>query len=159
MLTKNININLTLCLKHEFIRFICIQLNLLYSINIKWLTHLLNMLHYILKTTTFCFKNIVLILFLTLALDECTNKPCGNHTCVNMVNDFSCICHGEMTGDLCDVPPDYCINNQCIQGECQSGNGTYSCTCNNGYTGVFCDIPPGKMLILNHQVFFSKGIQ
>ncbi|XP_060604924.1 sushi, von Willebrand factor type A, EGF and pentraxin domain-containing protein 1-like [Ruditapes philippinarum] len=75
-------------------------------------------------------------------INECANNPCGNHTCVNMVNDFSCICHGGMTGDLCDVPPDYCINNQCIQGDCQSGNGTYSCTCNKGYSGVFCDIPP-----------------
>ncbi|XP_060604933.1 sushi, von Willebrand factor type A, EGF and pentraxin domain-containing protein 1-like [Ruditapes philippinarum] len=49
-------------------------------------------------------------------LDECANNPCGDHTCVNMVNEFLCICNGGMTGELCNIPPDYCINNQCIQG-------------------------------------------
>ncbi|XP_060570713.1 uncharacterized protein LOC132729006, partial [Ruditapes philippinarum] len=75
-------------------------------------------------------------------LNACANNPCGNHTCVNMVNEFSCICHGGMTGAICDIPPDYCIYNQCVQGDCQSGSGKYSCSCYKGYSGVFCDIPP-----------------
>ncbi|XP_053380914.1 sushi, von Willebrand factor type A, EGF and pentraxin domain-containing protein 1-like isoform X3 [Mercenaria mercenaria] len=75
-------------------------------------------------------------------VNECETGPCGIHTCINKVDGFECICQNGMTGDLCDIPPDYCLYNDCVNGECVSGNETYRCTCNDGYTGVFCNKPP-----------------
>ncbi|XP_053380921.1 sushi, von Willebrand factor type A, EGF and pentraxin domain-containing protein 1-like isoform X1 [Mercenaria mercenaria] len=75
-------------------------------------------------------------------VDECASEPCGDHTCINMVNEFQCICHGGMTGELCTVHPDYCLGNACVNGTCVPENGTYTCSCNNGYSGAFCDTPP-----------------
>ncbi|XP_053380916.1 sushi, von Willebrand factor type A, EGF and pentraxin domain-containing protein 1-like [Mercenaria mercenaria] len=75
-------------------------------------------------------------------VNECETGACGTHTCINKVDGFECICHNEMTGPLCNIPPDYCLNNKCVNGDCVSGNGTYKCTCKDGYTGVFCNKPP-----------------
>ncbi|XP_052222778.1 neurogenic locus notch homolog protein 1-like [Dreissena polymorpha] len=74
--------------------------------------------------------------------DECATAPCGNHTCVNGIGTFTCVCSGEWSGTRCEVSPNYCLNHGCKHGLCVPGNGNYTCNCTDFYTGSDCSIPP-----------------
>ncbi|XP_052271664.1 slit homolog 1 protein-like [Dreissena polymorpha] len=74
--------------------------------------------------------------------DECATAPCGNHTCVNGMGTFMCVCSGGWSGTLCEMPPDFCLNHDCKHGICVQGSGKYTCNCTDFYTGGDCSIPP-----------------
>ncbi|XP_068719937.1 uncharacterized protein [Montipora capricornis] len=74
-------------------------------------------------------------------VDECVPNPCANGgSCVDGVNNYSCICRVGYTGDLCETDIDDCLLNACANGEsCVDGVNSYSCICPVGYTGDLCE--------------------
>ncbi|KAH3852660.1 hypothetical protein DPMN_095173 [Dreissena polymorpha] len=78
-----------------------------------------------------------------IAFDECATAPCGNHTCVNGMGTFTCVCSGGWSGARCEMPPDFCLNHDCKHGICVPGSEKYACNCTDFYTSVDCSIPPG----------------
>ena len=58
-------------------------------------------------------------------------------TCLDLVNNYSCICKAGFTGRDCDIPITRCNNDSCYPGvQCTKNNLTISCaSCPSGYTG------------------------
>ena len=58
-------------------------------------------------------------------------------TCLDLVNNYSCICKAGFTGRDCDIPITRCNNDSCYPGvQCSKNNLTISCgSCPSGYTG------------------------
>ncbi|XP_068719980.1 uncharacterized protein [Montipora capricornis] len=74
-------------------------------------------------------------------INECVPNPCANGgSCVDGVNNYSCICPVGYTGDLCETDIDECVPNPCANGgSCVDGVYNYSCICQVGYTGDLCE--------------------
>ncbi|CAF3134551.1 unnamed protein product [Rotaria sp. Silwood2] len=90
-------------------------------------------------TTTFPLR----IIYPTI-IDPCSNKDCGNGTCIYLNQTFSyCLCTGGYTGIDCQEV-DSCAYNPCMHnGICHqlSSEGNFSCQCLPNYSGIFCEIP------------------
>ncbi|WAR31958.1 NOTC3-like protein [Mya arenaria] len=77
-------------------------------------------------------------------IDECSELPCGNHTCINKMDDFECNCQDGWSGDTCEIPPDFCQQNECGNHSiCVNIQDSYQCNCSGNYSGTFCQTPPG----------------
>ena len=68
----------------------------------------------------------------------------GNSTCINRVNNFTCVCSRGYTGTFCENQIDLCTTQSepfCLNGgSCYSTLGTLNCTCLTGFVGVKCEI-------------------
>ena len=40
--------------------------------------------------------------FIFLDIDECDPNPCNNGECIDLVNDFTCVCDDGYEGEVCD---------------------------------------------------------
>ncbi|MEQ2183779.1 hypothetical protein GOODEAATRI_001440 [Goodea atripinnis] len=74
-------------------------------------------------------------------IDECSRNPCANgSTCVDRINDYTCICPPEYMGRRCDRPVNRCSSLRCLNG----GTCTYvptgkpTCICSAPYSGSQC---------------------
>ena len=76
-------------------------------------------------------------------IDECATDPCDNDaTCINEINDFTCICQAGFTGRQCETNIDDCEGDPCSNGgQCIDGINEYLCNCTDtGFEGVQCEI-------------------
>ncbi|XP_049322590.1 protein crumbs homolog 2a [Astyanax mexicanus] len=77
-------------------------------------------------------------------LDECKDSPCQNRaTCVDGVNQYSCICARGYSGKQCqwNHPPQKCADLECVSGGvCRDAPWGAECICAPGLTGRRCEI-------------------
>jgi len=89
-------------------------------------------------------------------INECDPNPCMNNaSCVDLVNDFMCMCPQCFYGDRCQFEMDFelcfncsCLNNAtCQPVSIQSGVGSefnaFSCLCIQGFTDYMCECLQG----------------
>lgn len=67
--------------------------------------------------------------------------PCQhNSTCIELVDDFICICAGGWTDSTCSTNINECFSSPCEnQGICQDEINGYNCVCQPGFTGTRCE--------------------
>ncbi|XP_033642813.1 uncharacterized protein LOC117302931 isoform X2 [Asterias rubens] len=72
-------------------------------------------------------------------INECASTPCMNGgTCLNQVNQYTCICTVSWTGDNCDMDIDECtlgLDTCSASAACSNTIGSYTCACLDGYRG------------------------
>jgi len=77
-------------------------------------------------------------------IDDCPGNLCQNGaTCVDRVNEYSCLCPPAFTGTQCELDVDECSvrPSLCHNGAtCTNSHGSYSCICVNGWTGPDCSV-------------------
>ncbi|KAH3795500.1 protein crumbs homolog 1-like [Dreissena polymorpha] len=80
-----------------------------------------------------------------LEINECDPDPCVNNaTCVDRLNDFTCICPIGMSGKRCEIQ----ATTGCESDPCKNGAtcvametvGNYRCTCMPGFEGQHCEV-------------------
>ncbi|KAK6173541.1 hypothetical protein SNE40_016972 [Patella caerulea] len=74
--------------------------------------------------------------------DHCKSSPCGNGTCQNRKDNFTCSCFSGYRGDRCEIAIDVCTNSRCENGgRCTAdGSGYYTCVCPKKFSGFFCQL-------------------
>jgi len=67
--------------------------------------------------------------------------PCRNGaTCVDLINDYQCVCSAGYTGHDCEINIDECANNPCQNGgECMDAINSFYCICPENFTGTLCE--------------------
>lgn len=72
---------------------------------------------------------------------RCSQIPCQhNSTCIELVDDFICICAGGWTDSTCSTNINECFSSPCEnQGICQDEINGYNCVCQPGFTGTRCE--------------------
>ncbi|KAL7976379.1 hypothetical protein Chor_015443 [Crotalus horridus] len=77
-------------------------------------------------------------------IDDCEDNDCENNaTCVDGINNYTCLCPPEYTGELCEEKLDFCAQdlNPCQhQSKCILTPKGYQCSCTPGYVGEHCDV-------------------
>ncbi|RXM30877.1 Slit-like 2 protein [Acipenser ruthenus] len=77
-------------------------------------------------------------------IDDCEDNDCENNsTCVDGINNYTCHCPAEYTGELCEEKLDFCAPelNPCKHdSKCVVTPKGYKCECTPGYVGEQCDI-------------------
>ncbi|KAL2718628.1 NOTCH protein, partial [Vespula squamosa] len=77
-------------------------------------------------------------------IDDCPGNLCQNGaTCIDRVNEYSCLCPPTFTGTQCELDVDECSTRPsvCHNGAtCTNSHGSYSCICVNGWTGPDCSV-------------------
>lgn len=77
-------------------------------------------------------------------IDDCPGNLCQNGaTCMDRVNEYSCLCPPAFTGTQCELDVDECSvrPSLCHNGAtCTNSHGSYSCICVNGWTGPDCSV-------------------
>lgn len=77
-------------------------------------------------------------------IDDCPGNLCQNGaTCMDRVNEYSCLCPPSFTGPQCELDVDECSvrPSLCHNGAtCTNSHGSYSCICVNGWTGPDCSV-------------------
>lgn len=77
-------------------------------------------------------------------IDDCPGNLCQNGaTCMDRVNEYSCLCPPSYTGTQCELDVDECSvrPSLCHNGAtCTNSPGSYSCICVNGWTGPDCSV-------------------
>ena len=43
------------------------------------------------------------LMYFLIDIDDCSDSPCTNGTCTDLVADFSCTCDAGYTGKRCDI--------------------------------------------------------
>ncbi|KAA8588676.1 hypothetical protein FQN60_010021 [Etheostoma spectabile] len=75
--------------------------------------------------------------------DDCEDNDCENNsTCIDGVNNYTCVCPPNYTGDLCDEVIDPCLRgfDPCQHdSKCVHVGRTYRCECLPGYVGKQCE--------------------
>nr|XP_058945176.1 von Willebrand factor D and EGF domain-containing protein-like [Pocillopora verrucosa] len=74
-------------------------------------------------------------------IDDCMNHTCTvSASCVDGVNNYSCVCLVGFTGDHCETNIDECINHTCANGaSCVDLVNNFSCSCMAGFSGDLCE--------------------
>lgn len=76
--------------------------------------------------------------------DDCHGNLCQNGaTCMDRINEYSCMCPPAFTGPYCELDVDECSRkpSPCHNGAtCTNSPGSYSCICVNGWTGPDCSV-------------------
>ena len=75
-------------------------------------------------------------------VDLCASNPCNATNtlrCVNVLQDYTCICVPDVTGKNCSDILDQCEPDPCVNGPCIDGNLTYTCVCPGSFEGTNCD--------------------
>lgn len=77
-------------------------------------------------------------------IDDCPGNLCQNGaTCIDRINEYSCLCPPSYTGTQCELDVDECSvrPSLCHNGAtCTNSPGSYSCICVNGWTGPDCSV-------------------
>ncbi|KAK0089759.1 hypothetical protein PV325_005655 [Microctonus aethiopoides] len=77
-------------------------------------------------------------------IDDCIGNLCQNGaTCIDRVDEYSCLCPSAFEGPQCERDVDECLirPSLCHNGAtCTNSHGSYSCICVNGWTGPDCSI-------------------
>jgi hypothetical protein len=77
-------------------------------------------------------------------IDDCAGVNCGNGTCVDGVDSYSCTCTQGYTvsatgGGVCDTDVDDCHSSPCVNGgTCIDGVASFTCTCAGSFVGATC---------------------
>ena len=74
---------------------------------------------------------------------ETVLSPCGNNgTCVDVINDYYCICPDGFTDIGCTVVIGICSHNPCMNGgRCQEVSGdNFTCLCPSALSGRLCEV-------------------
>ena len=76
----------------------------------------------------------------------CVQRPCANGgRCIDLPNNFKCICAEGFYGPFCNQDIDECQqkgDDACENGgTCVNRKGSYMCVCREGFEGVRCDKP------------------
>lgn len=73
-------------------------------------------------------------------MDLCITKPCANGgSCINLNNDYRCVCRAGFTGKDCSVDIDECLPEPCKNGgTCVNRVNSYHCVCPSGFRGGQC---------------------
>jgi len=79
----------------------------------------------------------------TITCNECDRlAPCDHGSCVDLVNDYTCMCEPSWMGKDCDNHDDCAVHSCASTGACVDGtgdnDGSYTCKCDPGYEGEFC---------------------
>ncbi|XP_052231204.1 neurogenic locus notch homolog protein 2-like [Dreissena polymorpha] len=74
-------------------------------------------------------------------INECSLNPCNNGaSCIDQVNNFTCLCRAGFTGRNCDTDINECMPNPCNNGStCVDQVNNYTCVCKAGFTGRNCN--------------------
>ena len=67
-------------------------------------------------------------------LDKCFLCPCINGTCINLVNNFTCLCDEGFSGNTYDTDIDDYIPNPCANVTCRDLINSFMCECDVGNT-------------------------
>lgn len=80
-------------------------------------------------------------IFAAADIDECEEFSCKNGaTCIDLVNDYQCVCSAGYTDRDCGTNIDECANSPCQNGgECIDMVNNFRCVCPNGFTGTLCE--------------------
>ena len=76
-------------------------------------------------------------------VDRCASNPCNasnSLNCVNILQDYACICVPDVEGKNCSDTIDQCVPDPCVNGPCIDGNMTYTCVCPVQFEGTNCDV-------------------
>ncbi|PIK43090.1 putative fibropellin-1 isoform X4 [Apostichopus japonicus] len=84
----------------------------------------------------------------TTSTTFCRQGTCRNGgTCVEGLNDISCVCHPGFTGHVCETTLrlNPCSSSPCVHGGCKQVQANesdinYECVCDAGYAGIRCHI-------------------
>ena len=69
-------------------------------------------------------------------INDCVGVTCVHGSCIDLVGDFMCRCHGGYEGRFCDKEVDECASNPCQHGgSCTDLINGYECRCPRGTTG------------------------
>jgi hypothetical protein len=74
-------------------------------------------------------------------VDECKMLPCANGgRCVDLVNNFKCVCAPGFAGPYCLQDVNECEPNPCANGaRCVDKVNEFECVCAFGFAGNLCD--------------------
>ena len=66
----------------------------------------------------------------------------NNATCVDGINEYTCVCIAGFTGQDCEVNIDECEPEPCLNGgRCDDGINEYACDCDDtGFEGQHCEV-------------------
>jgi Notch-like protein len=65
-------------------------------------------------------------------------------TCIDGVNQYSCVCMAGFTGSNCQHHINPCDANPCLNGaSCFNGVTSYTCLCPYGFIGPRCEVSSG----------------
>jgi len=86
-------------------------------------------------------------------VDDCLSSPCGQGTCLDLHNTFSCQCpsDGRHYDDVCH-PVDPCRSSPCHHNATCVGDtssGVFACQCHQAYEGDLCDTEVNECMSFN----------
>ena len=76
-----------------------------------------------------------------LILNSAQNPCFNNARCVDLFQDYFCVCPSGTDGKRCETSPKRCIGDPCLNdGRCLDYGAGLNCTCsdNNKYFGIGC---------------------
>ena len=70
----------------------------------------------------------------------CESSPCENNgECVDLFQDYFCVCPKGTDGKHCETAPERCIGSPCMNGgACRDYGSGLNCFCSDAYTGIGC---------------------
>lgn len=78
---------------------------------------------------------------LSTAADKCSSSPCLNNTCIELQDDYMCLCTSGPVwymGKQCEELYDACIQAPCTNCTSYLGSVNFTCHCPDDFTGLNC---------------------